>query len=410
MTKKRLILIVSLTLLIIAGAVYIWKKDADSPIIKETATVQRGSVHKTLDATGIIKAQVGAMIKTGSRFTGYIEKMHVKVGDNVSKGQIIAEIDAREQRTQLAEAEAGLKQAQAEQHKTITSYPLQIQEAKALMKAAQSELEYAELNLARKRSLVERDLDARNSLDQALRDKQVREKTLEARTANLARLQKEFIAEKRRAEEAVNKAQAVVDAAHIRLSYATITSPIDGIVSQVTAPEGETVVAGLQVANLITILDPKRLEMWIYIDETDIGQVKAGQNVSFRIDSQPEKDFHGTISEIYPQPEIRDNIVYYQALVHIPTTDTSLLRPEMTTQCRIIIATQKDTLTVPNAAIKWIDGGRVILVDEGNGKSRTVTPTLGMVGADRTEVLQGVTEGERVATRVVVPRTKQERF
>ena len=82
----------------------------------------------------------------------------------------------------------------------------------------------------------------------------------------------------------------------IRISYTPIESPITGVVSEVTAQEGETIVAGLQVANLITVLDPARLEMWVYVDETDVGQVHAGQAAEFRVDAYPGKTFDGAQS------------------------------------------------------------------------------------------------------------------
>lgn len=400
MRNKRLIIIAAILLAVIALVWILLGKREAGPAIIESVAVSKGNVRKTLDATGIIKPQVGAMVKTGSRFTGNIRQMFVKVGDRVHKDEVIAEIDAREQQTQLDEALARLRQAEAEATRVATSYPLQIREAEALMEAAKGENEYATLTLQRKRTLVEQDLDARNSLDEALQRSRTLSNTLRAREANLERLRKEFATEQTRTRQGIEQAKASVEAARIRLSYASIRSPIDGIVSQVTAPEGETVVAGFQVVNLITILDPSLLEMWIYVDETDIGQVKAGLDVEFTVDSQPGKTFKGTVSEIYPQPEIRDNIVYYQALVKLDPTTTDFLRPEMTTQCRIIIDGKKGVLIIPNAAIKWIGGGKVVLVDEGNGKVRKVTPRLGMVGADVTEVLEGLSEGDKVGTRV----------
>ena len=90
----------------------------------------------------------------------------------------------------------------------------------------------------------------------------------------------------------------------LRLSYKSILSPITGIVSQVTAQEGETVVSGFQVSNLITVLDPSRLEMWIYVDETDVGQVKPGMPVEFRVDAYPDTVFTGEVDTIY-----RNNVV-----------------------------------------------------------------------------------------------------
>lgn len=401
-SRRKLILVASALVILALGAWYALKRDKSEPTIAETATVTRGVVRKTLETTGIIKPQVGAVVKTGSRFTGIIRKLYVKVGDRVKKDEVIAEIDDREQRAQLDEAEARLRQAEADEAKVKTSYPLQIREAEAQMQAARAESEYAALTQDRKRRLVEQDLDARNSLDEAQQRSRTLSSVLRAREATLDRLRGEFATEQKRTRQAVEQARAAMETARIRLSYATIRSPISGVVSQVTAPEGETVVAGFQVVNLITILDPSRLEMWIYVDETDVGQVRTGLDVEFNVDSQPDRTFKGVVDQIYPQPEIRDNIVYYQALVRLDPETSEHLRPEMTTQCRIVVASRQDVLTIPNDAIKWVDGGRVVFVDEG-GKVRRVKPKLGTAGPDVTEVVEGLTEGQKVGVKVVLP-------
>lgn len=403
MTRRRMYAILALILCSIAVGVWLYaRRGTADPVIRETATVTKGEVRKTLEATGIIKPQVGAVVKTGSRFTGIIRKLHVKVGDRVEKDEVIAEIDDREQRAQLDEAEAKLRQAEAEAARVETSYPLQIREAEAQVQAARAESEYAALTMERKRKLVEQDLDARNSLDEAQQRSRSLSNVLVAREATLDRLRNEFRTERKRTRQAAEQAKAALETARIRLSYAVIRSPISGIVSQVTAPEGETVVAGFQVVNLITILDPSRLEMWIYVDETDVGQVRPGLDVEFRVDSQPEKTFRGVVDQIYPQPEIRDNIVYYQALVRLDPATSEHLRPEMTTQCRIIVASKKDVLVIPNDAIKWVDGGRVVFIDDG-GKVRRVKPVLGTAGPDVTEVVEGLAEGQKVGVRVELP-------
>ncbi len=369
------------------------------PVVLETAQAAVADVRTTLDATGIIKPEVGAMVKTGSRFSGSIRRLYVKVGDQVREGQVIAEIDDREQQAQLAEAEAGLQKARAELARVITSYPLQIDEARAQVEAARAEAAYAGTMRRRRKTLVDQDLEARSVLDEAVQNSQTSSAALRARQATLRRLEQEFPAFRQQAADAVAAAEATLETARIRLSYAVIRSPITGVVSQVTAQEGEMVVAGFQVVNLITILDPTRLEMWIYVDETDVGQVRPGLDVEFRVDSLPDRTFGGVVDQIYPQPEIRDNIVYYQTLVRLDTDTARVLRQEMTTQCRIVTRRTPGVLTVPNDAVKWVDGRKVVFVTEGDRVKR-VTPELGEVGAERTEVLSGLRAGETVATRL----------
>ena len=207
----------------------------------------------------------------------------------------------------------------------------------------------------------------------------------------------------RKAEATVAKAEATVHALETQISYTRIVSPLTGTVSLVAAQEGETIVAGLQVANLITVLDPSRLEMWIYVDETDIGQVRTGLPVEYTVDAYPDEVFNGSIATVYPEPEIRDNIVYYRALVTISPEQARLLRPEMTTQVKIITARKDNILVLPNAALKWVDGSQTVFVVREDQTVQEVSPELGLTGVDTSEIVSGIDKGARVATQIVLP-------
>ncbi len=371
--------------------------------VLETARLGRGTVRATLEATGIIKPEVGAIVKTGSRATGLIKKMYVRVGDRVKQGDLIAEIDDREQQASLAEAEATLRKSKAELSRVETVYPLQIKEARAQVKATQAEGDYLQLSLKRKKELVRQKLDSQDSLDDARQKFSVSRNTQKAREATLKRLETEYHLESRKAREAVAAAEAALRSIQVRITYTTIYAPIDGVVSQVAAQTGETVVAGLEVANLITILDPTRLEMWIYVDETDVGQIHPGLPVEFRVDAYPDRVFPGTVDQIYPEPEIRDNIVYYQALVRLAPETATALRPEMTTQCTVIIQQKDDVLALPNEALKWVDGAQFVFVPNGDGTVRRVSPKLGLAGQTNSEVLEGLAEGDELAVKIILP-------
>ncbi len=348
--RKHKFLILFLLVLAL-GAAFWWYagRAATTVVIEQTTLVEKGSVRKVLSATGIVKSQVGAVVKTGTRATGVIEKMLVRVGDKVTAGQFIAKIDSREQEAELTRAEAQLRSAKAE-------------------------LGFASLLEKRMGGLSSQDLTSRESYDDA------------RRRADAARA-------------AVAEAEAGLAGARVRLSYTSIYSPLTGVVSEVTAQEGETVVAGLQVANLITVLDPSKLEMWIYVDETDIGQVTPGLSVEFSVDAYPDDTFPGSVDQIYPQPEIRDNIVYYRALVKLPEASAAKLRPEMTTQCRVIVDSKDNVLIIPNNAIKWVDDEQVVYVQTPGGHE-LARPKLGLIGPDVSEVLSGLKQGDKVATRL----------
>ncbi|MGE4552832.1 MAG: efflux RND transporter periplasmic adaptor subunit [Desulfovibrionaceae bacterium] len=318
-----------------------------------TATVERGAVRKVLEATGIVKAQVGAQVKIGARATGVLTRVAVKVGDRVKAGDLVAEIDDRELRSKIAEARARWELAQA----------------KAVRAAKE---------LGRKKTLVSKGLDSQSNLDQAIEDARVT-------TADAA------------------ASQAALEVLEVQLSYYKIYAPMDGVVSQVAAQEGETVVSGLQVSNLITVLDPGRLEMWVYVDESDVGQCTVGLPVEFWVDAYPDTTFRGQVDAIYPEPEVRDNIVYYKALVRVGRDEAERLRPEMTTQCRIVVKQLEDVLSVPNTALKWVNDKQVIYVLGPDGRPRQVDPDLGLQGLDRSQVLSGIEAGQKVATQLVIP-------
>ncbi|HAD05347.1 MAG: hypothetical protein A2091_05660 [Desulfuromonadales bacterium GWD2_61_12] len=355
--KKRIIL-TCLLVAAIAIAIFWWRSTRSSGEVKivTAVAVERGTVRKVLEETGIIKAQVGAIVKVGARATGAIERMLVRVGDPVRQGQQVAVIDSRELRAQIAEAEAQLAEAEAQ-------------------------ATYLHSSAERLATLYAQTYVSRDEVENARQRAEIAARQVTARRATL-------------------------DALQVRLSYTAIKSPINGVVSQIAAQEGEMVVAGLQVANLVTVIDTSRLEMWTYVDETDIGQVRIGQIVEFKVDAYPERTFSGTIRTIQPQPEVRDNIVYYQAIADIAASEAALLRPEMTTQAQIVVQVKDDVLLIPNNALKWVDDRQVIFVQGDDGSIRRVVPDLGLAGVSQSEVLSGLKLGEKVATQVALPGAK----
>ncbi len=401
MRKK---LIIASVVAVAAVAALFWttgRGDGEIQVLR-TARVVRDTVRSQLEATGIVKAQVGAIVKIGSQATGRITSMHVKIGDAVREGDVIAEVDDRELRADQAEARARLERERTELARVREVGPLSVAEAGANLEAAAAEAAYAAEFAARQQALFAQGLVARDTRDDAAQKAQARDGALRARRATLERTQAETQRELQKARKAVREAQAALDSIETRLSHTRIVSPISGVVSQVAAQEGETVVTGLEVANLITVLDPARLEMWIYVDETDVGQVRPGLPVEFQVDALPDTVFHGAIDQIYPEPEVRDNIVYYQALVRVSPEQARNLRPEMTTQCRIIVEVRENVLALPNAALKWVGGEQAVYVMR-DGKPQRTMPALGLSGVDTTEILDGLREGDEVAVQLVLP-------
>lgn len=364
--KKRYVIfgLIGMAILAVIVSFVIARKTKTNTKIEEIYTVGRGEVVHFTEQTGIIKSQVGAIVKVGTRATGVLTRLKYQVGDYVKKGELIAEIDDREK---LAEKR---------------SLIAQIEEQKKDLEAKEAQYTYNKVNYEREIMLLEKEFTTKDNVDKAKRE------------LDVARAQVEL--SKAKIKEAIEKLNSM----DVSLSYHKIYSPISGYVSQVTTQEGETVVAGLSAVSLITVIDPTKLEMWIYVDETDIGRVKEGMKVEYWVDAYREKIFTGTVSMIYPQPEIKDNIVYYLAIVKIDPKDTDFLRPEMTSHAKIIIGEKKNVLVVPNRAVRFEEGKNVVYVKTGD-KTLLRGVETGIRDDRFTEIISGLKEGEEITIPVI---------
>jgi multidrug efflux pump subunit AcrA (membrane-fusion protein) len=387
---KKIVLVVAAVVSVLVGALVIGRLFSRPEVkVMESTRVQRGDLRGVLVETGIVKPQVGALVKIGTRATGTIVKMNVKIGDRVEKGQLVALIDDREIRRAIEQQQASVAAAQETLRQTELTYPERIKEAKA-------NYEYARTVHERERELIKYDYTTKDELDKA-------RSQYEGTRAILKRLQDEYATQKKIAAANIEEHVAQLEQQQVRLTYTSIYAPVAGVVSDVTAQEGETIVAGLQVANLITVLDPSLLEMWIYVDETDIGKVGLGQRVEYYVDTFPDRLFKGEIDKIHPQPMVKDNIVYYLAIVKVFGADAAFLKPEMTTHVRIVFFESSNVLTLPNAAIKFEGGRQVVYRVTGPNQVQRAEVTIGARGEEQTEILSGVKEGEEVAVKLILP-------
>jgi len=369
---KKKYIVIAIVVAVVAGIlIYLFVgKKGNSEKAGENFTIKRDNVTYFTEQTGIIKAQVGAIVKVGTRATGNLTQLKYQVGDAVKKGELIATIDDREIMANIRNTDA-----------TIESL-------KRDLDAKEAQYSYGKTNYEREVSLLEKEFTTKDSVDKAKRE------------VDVAFAQVEF--GKAKVKEAVEKLKAL----EVSLSYTKIYAPISGYVSAVSTQLGETVVAGLSAAILITIIDPTKLEMWIYVDETDIGRTKPGLKIEYWVDTYRDKRFYGKIDMIYPQPEIKDNIVYYLAIVKIDPKDTAFLRPEMTTHVRIIVEEKKDVLVVPNNAVRFEEGKTVVYFKtKDKTEPRQVTPG---VRDDRfTEIITGLKEGETIVIPTMAKKPPQ---
>lgn len=312
----------------------------------KTDVVTRRNIGSSVLATGIIKPMVGAEVRVGSRVSGLVKSLHANVGDYVKKGQIIAELEPSEYQAKYNQNLAALQNARAN-------------------------FEYAKLDLERQKSLLKQNFISQNQLDLA-------EKTFEINKAQ------------------VEQAEANLDYAKVQLEYTKITAPISGIVASVSTQEGETVAASFSAPTFVTIIDLERLEVWAYVDETDIGRINENQKASFTVDTYSDTDFEGMVTAIYPKAVIQDNVVNYVTTLKITDFKERILRPEMTVTVTIYLEKKENVLAVPNNAIKREQGKTVVTVLDGDGKMKQRAVKTGYSSNGYVEILEGVREGEKV--------------
>ncbi|PTX95499.1 efflux RND transporter periplasmic adaptor subunit [Opitutus sp. ER46] len=312
----------------------------------ETVIVARRDLGLTVKATGVIKPRVGAEVRVGSRLSGVVNRLYVQVGDAVTAGQLLAELDVRDLVARRHEAEATLERALAE-------------------------LRYADATLQRHRTLRAAQAVSADDLEVA------------ERAGAVARQQ-------------VAVARASLAYAATQVDYARIVAPISGVVASVATQEGETVSASLAAPTFVTLIDLSRLEVWAYVDETDIGRIQLGQTARFTVDTYGEEEFAGVVTAIYPKAEIRDNVVNYITVVRFEPPAGRVLRPEMTATVRVTITGRANALALPARAVGWNGEQAFVQVVRADGTTEPRTIGVGARDAEYVEITTGLQEGERV--------------
>jgi HlyD family secretion protein len=319
---------------------------ADAPTgAAQVVRVARRDVGAVVKATGVIRPRVGAEVRVGSRISGVVTRLYVQVGDAVAKGQLLAILDDRDLRARRNEAAAALRQAEVER-------------------------DFAATDLARKRALTGAGALARSELDVAERAASV-------------------------AEQRVAGARATLAWAAAQVDYTRIVAPIAGVVASVATQEGETVAASFAAPTFLTLLDPRRLEVWAYVDETDIGRVRIGQAARFTVDTYGDREFDGRVAAVYPKAEVRDNVVNYVTVLRFTPPGDRTLRPEMTTTVRIALETRANALTVPVRAVRWEGGRAFVLAPRADTVERRWV-TTGLRDDSHWEIARGLREGDTV--------------
>jgi multidrug efflux pump subunit AcrA (membrane-fusion protein) len=363
---------------------------------RKTAIVARRDIRAQIQATGVVRAMIGAEVKVGSRVSGKVERLFANIGDQVKKGDQIAKLEDADLKARVARAEAELASARAQLALLRRGARTEeISEAEGTLQQAEAELALATIDAERQTKLFAQEMVANEDADKAQRNLAVAKGKIAAAQSRVELLKHRYLPEEiALAEAKVKLAEAGVMEARVNLSYATLVAPIDGVVAQVTTQEGETVAAGMNSPTFVTIIDLGKLEVAAFVDEVDIGRVTIGQGATFTVDSFPDVDFTGKVTAVYPRAVIQSNVVNYITTLSVDNSE-GRLKPDMTATVNIVLEERKDVLALPEKALRREGGKRVVRVVNGKGSvSRTVR--VGRRGGGFIEILDGLKEGEVV--------------
>lgn len=355
--KKKIIIIVAI--LAIAGLIiYLATGKKGAQIQFEMTTVDLDTIQNSVTATGTIEPVTE--VEVGTQVSGIISKIFVDYNSIVKKGQVIAELDK-------------------------TNLTSELNSAKANLASAKSELEYQKTNYERYKNLNEKGLVSKDEYENAYLSYR---KALESYHTSV---------------ENVNKAET-------NIGYATITSPIDGVVLSKDVEEGQTVASSFSTPTLFTIAqDLTDMRVIADIDEADIGSVKEGQNVTFTVDAFPNDVFHGNVTQVRQEATEENNVVTYEVVISAPNKDLKL-KPGLTANVTVNTLERTDVLSVRSKALRFTPAedilGKSYKIVDCNGKNKLWTlegntlkahnVNIGATDGSRTEIISGLSKGTKV--------------
>jgi HlyD family secretion protein len=306
---------VGLGLLLAASAVFLAFRGRGDNARLVTATVDRGDISDVVGATGVLQAVT--TVQVGSQVSGTIKDLLADFNSNVKKGQVIARLDPALFQARVAQAQANMGSARAD-----------VERARATVTDAKQKYERAQ-ELAKQDLVPETDfVSARATYDAA-------------------------VAQLQASEAAVSQSAAALNQAQVDLGHSVINAPIDGVVLARSVDVGQTVAASFQAPVLFVIAnDLTQMQVNASIDEADIGRVKTGQDVTFRVDAFPDQTFHGRLEQVRLQPVTAQNVVTYNTIVAVDNKDLRLM-PGMTATVSVVIQERKDALRLPAAALRF---------------------------------------------------------
>src|SRR6476661_3537481 len=294
-----------------------------------TEKVQKGDIQNVVQATGTINAVT--TVQVGSQVSGTIQTLAADFNSHVKKNQVIAQIDPSLFQGALLQAKADLADAQAN-----------LIAAKANLDKAQATAAQAKLDFNRYTTLAQEGVVPTQQLDTARAASQSADAAVGAAKAQVTQ-----------ASAQVQQKSAAVTVAQTNLAHSTIRSPIDGTVIARSVDVGQTVAASLQAPTLFTIAqDLTKMQVYVSTDESDVGTIHAGQDVSFKVDAFPKDTFKGKVSAVRLNATTVQNVVTYTTIVDFDNPDLKLF-PGMTAYVTVPVATATDVVKVPNGALRF---------------------------------------------------------
>ena len=364
---KRISKIWLLVLLMVLAAVAFWLLSGgkkEEIINFNTVKVEETTLENSITATGSIEPVTSVTV--GTQVSGIVSKLYVDYNSEVKKGQVIAELDKTNLMSELSNAKANLA-------------------------SAQSALNYQAANYSRYQTLFQKGLVSADDFESAqLSYSQAKQQVVQA-------------------NESVRKAQT-------NLGYATITSPIDGVVLSKSVEEGQTVAASFNTPELFTIAkDLTNMQVIANVDEADIGGVKVGERVTFTVDAYPEDTFHGQVTQVRQEATTTNNVVTYEVVISAPNSDLKL-KPGLTASVTIYTFERNGVLCVPTKALRFTPTketiGKQRKLQDCNGKDKLWTlegnvvkahpVKIGMTDGANTEIVAGMAKGTEVISEIVV--------
>lgn len=379
-------------ILILAIVVFVLthgKKEAQ--ITFKTEKVQEQNIQNSVTATGTIEPVTS--VSVGTQVSGIVSHLYVDYNSTVHKGQVIAELDKTNLLSQLNSAKAGLQSARAS-----------VTRAQAEWQSVQANVNYQKANYNRYQTLYHKGLVSASDYENARLGYQQAVESSASYQQQVATARQQVA----QAEEQVAQAQT-------NLGYATITSPIDGVVLSKEVEEGQTVAASFSTPELFKIAkDLTNMQVVANVDEADIGEVKRGERVSFTVDAYPDDTFQGTVTQVRQEATTTNNVVTYEVVISAPNRDLKL-KPGLTANVTIYTAERSGVLSVPSKALRFVPtqealGKKYRIQDIAKTKNKVWTlegntlkahsVNIGINDGSHTQIISGIKAGTTVITSI----------